>query len=65
VLLHLASGSQSAHHLYNILQSQKNELARFTEGESGDEEAEEEGTIQEEVEITWIEARSLSGTGPQ
>jgi len=37
--------------LYDALQEGKEELARFTEGES-DPEEEEEGTIREEIEIT-------------
>jgi len=40
--------------LYDALQAGKEELARFTEGESDpeEEEGEEEGTIRENIEIT-------------
>jgi len=39
--------------LYDTLQEGKEELARFTEGESDpEEEEEEEGTIREDIEIT-------------
>jgi len=54
--------------LYSALQTSKEELARFTEGESDPEEEEEEGeegTIRENLEITRIEAPgSLDGSGP-
>jgi len=54
--------------LYDTLQTNKEELVRFTEGESDPEEEDEEGegTIREEIEITRIEAPgSPSGTGPR
>jgi len=40
--------------LYDALQANKDELARFTEGESNPEEEDEEGegTIREDIEIT-------------
>jgi len=54
--------------LYNALQAGKEELVRFTEGESDPEEEEreeEEGTIRGDIEITRIEAPgSPGGTGP-
>jgi len=54
--------------LYDALQAGKEELVRFTEGESDPEEEEreeEEGTIQEQTEITQIEAPgSPSGASP-
>jgi len=54
--------------LYNTLQANKEELARFTEGESDPEEEDKEGegTIREEIEITRVKAPgSPSGTGPR
>src|SRR6267142_5214011 len=55
--------------LYDALQTHKEELARFTEGESNPEtsgeEGEGEGTIKEDIKITCIESGPLSGTSPQ
>src|SRR6267142_2559974 len=54
--------------LYDALQAGKEELARFTEGESDpeEEEGEEDGTNRENIEITRIEAPgSPSGSGPR